>query len=289
MSGTLYLVSTPIGNLGDMSARALDTLRDCDFVAAEDTRVAMKLLSCFDIHKPIVSYHEHNKLARGDEIIARIQNGENCALTTDAGTPAISDPGADLVAQCRLAGIPVRTVPGACAAVAAFSLYGIAGRFTFEGFLSVKRPSRKAHLESLKNETRPMIFYEAPHKLCPTLRDFAATFGADRGILLARELTKLHEESVRMTIGEAVAFYRVNEPRGEYVLIVDGAPEAAGKPVVDPNEIARAYVASGMSPSEAAKLAARETNMPRNAIYRALLEDEQDESDSEDSSEDNIS
>ena len=282
MSGTLYLVSTPIGNLGDMTPRALDTLRECDFVAAEDTRVAMKLMSCFDIRKPVVSYHEHNKLARGDEIIARIRNGENCALTTDAGTPAISDPGAELVAQCRAADIPVRTVPGACAAVAAFSLYGIAGRFTFEGFLSVKRPSRRAHLESLVNETRPMIFYEAPHKLCATLQDFAETFGEARGILLARELTKVHEESVRMTLGEAVSYYNENEPRGEYVLIVDGAPEAAAKPAVDPNEIARAYVAEGLSPSEAARKAARETNMPRNAIYRALLADEEAESDDTD-------
>lgn len=282
MSGTLYLVSTPIGNLGDMTPRALDTLRECDFVAAEDTRVAMKLMSCFDIRKPVVSYHEHNKLARGDEIIARIQNGENCALTTDAGTPAISDPGAELVAQCRAADIPVRTVPGACAAVAAFSLYGVAGRFTFEGFLSVKRPSRRAHLESLVGETRPMIFYEAPHKLCATLQDFAETFGEGRGILLARELTKVHEESVRMTLGEAVAYYNENEPRGEYVLIVDGAPEAAAKPAVDPNEIARAYVAEGLSPSEAARKAARETNMPRNAIYRALLADEEADSDDTD-------
>ena len=273
MSGTLYLVSTPIGNLGDITARALDTLRAADFIAAEDTRVALRLLSHFDIRKPVVSYYEHNKLSRGEELIARILAGETCALTTDAGTPAISDPGAELVSQCRDAGIPVRTVPGPCAAVAAFSLCGAIGaRFTFEGFLSVNRVSRRAHLASLREETRPMIFYEAPHKLRATLDDFLETFGPDRVVYFARELTKLHEECVPRTLAEAVDFYRDNEPRGEYVLVVSGAPEAAPAPAVDAVALAKRYMAEGASPSDAARRASRETNMPRNPIYRALLE-----------------
>lgn len=275
MSGTLYLVSTPIGNLGDISGRALDMLRQADFVAAEDTRVALRLLSHFDIHRPVVSYYEHNKLSRGDEIVARILAGETCALTTDAGTPAVSDPGALLVTQCRNANIPVRTVPGPCAAVAAFSLCGdIGARFTFEGFLSMNKVSRRAHLASLRAETRPMIFYEAPHKLRATLDDFLETFGPDRLVYFARELTKLHEECVPRTLEEAVAFYRDNEPRGEYVLVVTGAPEAAPAPAVDAIALARRYVQEGASPSDAARRASRETNMPRSPIYRALLEDE---------------
>ncbi|NMA09261.1 MAG: 16S rRNA (cytidine(1402)-2'-O)-methyltransferase [Clostridiales bacterium] len=273
MPGTLYVVSTPIGNLGDMTPRALEVLKSVDFVAAEDTRVAMKLLGCFGIQKPLVSYFEHNKRARGDVILARIAAGENCALTTDAGTPAISDPGAELVAQCREKGIPVVTVPGACAAVAAFSLAGLRGaRFTFEGFLSVSKPSRRAHLQSLVNETRPMIFYEAPHKLRATLADFRDTFGEDRVLFIARELTKLHEESFRTTIGGAIERYEQTEPRGEYVLIVAGGSEPETPPV-DAVAAARARVAEGMSPSEAARVTSRETNMPRNAIYKALLED----------------
>ncbi|MGI6336281.1 MAG: 16S rRNA (cytidine(1402)-2'-O)-methyltransferase [Eubacteriales bacterium] len=273
MPGTLYVVSTPIGNLGDMTPRALEVLKSVDFVAAEDTRVAMKLLGCFGIQKPLVSYFEHNKRARGDVILARIAAGENCALTTDAGTPTISDPGAELVAQCREKGIPVVTVPGACAAVAAFSLAGLRGaRFTFEGFLSVSKPSRRAHLQSLVNETRPMIFYEAPHKLRATLADFRDTFGEDRVLFIARELTKLHEESFRTTIGGAIERYEQTEPRGEYVLIVAGGSEPETPPV-DAVAAARARVAEGMSPSEAVRVTSRETNMPRNAIYKALLED----------------
>ena len=277
MSGTLYIVSTPIGNLGDITLRALDVLRAADFIAAEDTRVAHRLLSHFDIHKPLVSYYEHNKLARGDEILARIQSGESCALTTDAGTPAISDPGALLVSQCREAGIPVQTVPGACAAVAAFSLCGnIGARFTFEGFLSMNKVSRREHLASLVHETRPMIFYEAPHKLRATLDDFVRTFGEDRVVYFARELTKLHEECVARTLGEAAAFYREHEPRGEYVLIVTGADGTPAVPAVDALALARRYAAEGASPSDAARRAARETNMPRSPIYRALLADAAD-------------
>ena len=275
MSGTLYIVSTPIGNLGDITVRALETLKSVDFVAAEDTRVALRLLSHFEISKPLVSYYEHNRRERGEEVVRRILGGEDCALTTDAGTPVVSDPGGMLVAQCREAGIPVRTVPGPCALISAFTLAGLEStRFTFEGFLSMNRRSRREHLESLRGEKRPMIFYEAPHKLRATLDDFLETFGPDRLVYFARELTKLHEECVPRTLEEAVAYYRDNEPRGEYVLVVTGAPEAAPAPAVDAIALARRYVQEGASPSDAARRASRETNMPRSPIYRALLEDE---------------
>ena len=275
MSGTLYIVSTPIGNLNDMTPRAVETLANADFLAAEDTRVCMKLLSHFDISKPIVSYYEHTRKQRGDAILARLLAGESCALTTDAGTPAISDPGGELVRQCREAGVPVKTVPGCCAAVAAFSLSGLfETRFTFEGFLSVTKNVRRKHLESLVNETRPMIFYEAPHKLKNTLADFARTFGTDRKLLIARELTKLHEESFETTIGEAIVKYEAEDPRGEYVLVVHGKPESETEeaPLVDPVEAAYALVQQGMRPADAARQVSRELNMPKNAIYRGLLE-----------------
>lgn len=275
MAGILYLVSTPIGNLGDMTYRAVEVLRSVDFVAAEDTRVGMKLLSAFDIQKPLVSYYEHNKRERGEVICQRILAGENCALTTDAGTPAISDPGSELVAQCREYDIQVVPVPGACAAVTAYSLSGLTGgRFCFEGFLSMNRKNRREHLEGLKNEKRAMIFYEAPHKLKSTLDDLAETFGTDRGILLARELTKLHEEAIRRTIGEAIAYYAENPPRGEFVLVVDGASDAeiAAEEAVDPVELAKKYVAEGMRTKDAAKKAAEETKGSKNEIYRALME-----------------
>lgn len=280
MNGTLYIVSTPIGNLGDMSPRAIETLKAADFVAAEDTRVAMKLLSCFDIQKPIVSYYEHNKKQRGDEILARIQNGESCALTTDAGTPAISDPGGELVRQCMEAGVPVRTVPGCCAAAAAFSLSGLfETRFCFEGFLSVTKNVRRKHLESVKDEKRAMIFYEAPHKLKTTLEDFEKTFGPERKLLIARELTKLHEESFETTIGEAREKYAKEDPRGEFVLVVHGKPDSEDEPrsLEDPVVRAKELIAGGMRPADAAKQAAREMNMPKNAIYRALIEEQEEQ------------
>jgi len=261
MAGKLYLVSTPIGNLGDMTVRAVEVLRSVDFVAAEDTRVGMKLLSAFDITKPLVSYYEHNKRERGEIICRRILDGENCALTTDAGTPAISDPGSELVAQCREYEIEVVAVPGACAAIAAYSLSGLTGgRFCFEGFLSMNRKNRREHLECLKNEKRAMIFYEAPHKLKSTLEDLADTFGAERSLLIARELTKLHEEAVRRTIGEAISYYADTPPRGEFVLVVDGASdtELSEEASVDPLELAKKYVAEGMRVKDAAKKAAAE-------------------------------
>lgn len=275
MPGTLYIVSTPIGNLGDITARALDTLRSCDFVAAEDTRVAMRLLSHFDIQKPLVSYYEHNRRERGEAVVRRILDGESCALTTDAGTPVISDPGGMLVSQCRDAGIPVITIPGPCALISAFSLAGLEStRFTFEGFLSVNKRSRREHLDSLRSERRPMIFYEAPHKLVNTLEDFAEAFGSDRGILIARELTKTHEESYRTTIGAALTHYQENAPRGEFVLVVDGAPET---PVLDAEDAMAAAVAAaeakveeGLSKRDAARYAAEAFGVARNAVYAAL-------------------
>ena len=224
--GTLYLCATPIGNLEDITLRVLQTLKDVDLIAAEDTRNTLKLLNHFDIHKPMTSYHEHNKAESGGKILARLLAGETCALVTDAGSPAISDPGEDLVRLCAENGITVCAIPGPCALVTALSISGLpTGRFTFEGFLSVNKKSRQEHLTGLKDETRTMIFYEAPHKLLATLRDLADAFGEDRKISLCRELTKLHEEVRRMTLGEAAAYYEENPPRGEFVLVVAGAEE----------------------------------------------------------------
>ncbi|MDO4573539.1 MAG: 16S rRNA (cytidine(1402)-2'-O)-methyltransferase, partial [Clostridia bacterium] len=226
MSGTLYLVGTPIGNLGDLSPRAQQALEEADFIAAEDTRVTLKLLNRFGIKKPLVSYYEHNVRESGERILARLLAGESCALTTDAGMPAISDPGEALVALCAGAGVPVTAIPGPCAAVTALALSGLpTGRFCFEGFLSTSKKSRAEHLEALKGERRTMIFYEAPHKLRRTLDDLAAALGGERGIALCRELTKLHEEVWRGTLAAAAELYAQQAPRGEFVLIVAGAPE----------------------------------------------------------------
>ena len=225
MSGTLYLVATPIGNLGDFSPRAAETLGAVDFIAAEDTRVSVKLLNHFQIKKPLVSYHEHNHAAAGQAILQRLLAGESCALVTDAGTPAISDPGEDLVRLCAENGVEVLSIPGCCAAVNALAVSGLpTGRFTFVGFITVNKKSRRERLDSLKNEERTMIFHEAPHKLRATLEDLRETFGPDRRVALCRELTKLHEETVRTTLGEAAAYYQENTPKGEYVLVVAGSP-----------------------------------------------------------------
>ena len=213
MAGMLYLVPTPIGNLGDISERCRRTLEEADFIAAEDTRVSLKLLNHLGIKKSLVSYYEHNKAFKGDQIVERILGGETCALVSDAGSPAISDPGEDLVKQCAAAGIVVCAIPGPCAAITALSISGQAtGRFCFEGFLSTSKKSRREHLESLQTEQRTMIFNEAPHKLLTTLEDLREAFGPDRGISLCRELTKLHEEVVRTTLGEAVEKYTANPP-----------------------------------------------------------------------------
>ena len=274
MSGTLYLVATPIGNLGDFSPRAVETLSGVDFVAAEDTRVSLKLLNHFGIKKPLVSYHEHNHVTAGQAILARLAAGESCALVTDAGTPAVSDPGEDLVRLCAEAGVPVLSIPGCCAAVNALAVSGLpTGRFTFEGFLSVSRKSRREHLESLKNERRTMIFHEAPHKLRNTLADLAETFGPDRRIALCRELTKLHEETRRCTLGEAVAYYEANAPRGEYVLVVAGARPPAESAVTLEEGTAQvlALVDGGTRLKEAAKEVAEHTGLSKNELYAAAL------------------
>ena len=274
MAGMLYLVPTPIGNLGDISQRCREVLAQADFIAAEDTRVTLRLLNHLGLKKPLVSYYEHNKTASGGRILDRLLAGECCALVSDAGTPAISDPGEDLVRQCAQAGIPVSALPGPCAAVTALSMSGLpTGRFTFEGFLSTAKKSRAAHLSALAKESRTMIFYEAPHKLLATLQDMAAVFGPDRRIALCRELTKLHEEVVRTTLGQAAALYASQSPRGEFVLVVAGAePEQETLSLDDALARAKALVAGGMSRKDAARQAAQETGLAKNAIYAGLLD-----------------
>ena len=276
MAGMLYLVPTPIGNLGDISIRCRETLEAADFIAAEDTRVSLKLLNHLGIKKSLVSYYEHNKAFKGDKIVERILAGETCALVSDAGSPAISDPGEDLVKQCAAAGITVCAIPGPCAAITALSISGQAtGRFCFEGFLSTSKKSRRGHLESLRSEQRTMIFYEAPHKLLSTLEDLAEAFGADRSISLCRELTKLHEEVVRTTLGEAVARYTETPPKGEFVLIVAGAEPAAKEVPTETDAAARVaqLIEEGMSRKDAVKQTAKELGLPKNVVYDIALKD----------------
>lgn len=273
MSGILYLVGTPIGNLGDFSPRAIQTLKEADFIAAEDTRVTLKLLNHFSVKKPMVSYFEHNRRERGEQIVARMLAGESCALVTDAGMPAMSDPGEDLVALCHERGIRVCAVPGPAAFVTALALSGLpAGRFTFEGFLSVNKRSRKEHLASLAGEARTMIFYEAPHKLPATLRDLYAALG-DRRIAIVREITKVHEEVLRTTLGQAAGAYADGGLRGEIVLVIEGAEAPAQDAVLleDAVEIARGRMAAGQSASDAARQTARETGLKKGDLYKALL------------------
>ena len=272
MSGTLTLVGTPIGNLSDMSPRGVKALRECDFIAAEDTRVTMNLLNHFEIRKPLVSYYEHNKRQRGGEILSRLQAGESAVLVTDAGMPAISDPGEELVALCHDEGIPVTVVPGPSAVVTALALSGLpAGRFTFEGFLSVNQRSRREHLEALRLEQRTMVFYEAPHKLPATLRDMALVLG-ERRIALVRELTKIHEEVIRTTLPEAAERFSQEAPRGEFVLVIEGAAPVQEPQVTLEEAAARAreYAALGTGASEAARRAAAETGHKKGDIYRLL-------------------
>ena len=275
MSGTLYLVATPIGNLGDFSPRALETLQKVDFMAAEDTRVSMRLLNHFEIRKPLVSYHEHNAATAGQTILNRLLGGESCALVTDAGTPAISDPGEGLVKLCAENGVEVLAIPGCCAAVNALAVSGLpTGRFTFEGFLSMNKKPRREHLDSLRNETRTMIFHEAPHKLRATLEDFLDTFGPDRKISLCRELTKLHEETLRMTVGEAVAYYAEKDPKGEYVLVVEGGIAKEEKALTLEDGVAQvlALMEQGTRLKDAAKEVAAHTGLSKNELYAAALE-----------------
>ena len=274
MAGMLYLVPTPIGNLGDISIRCRQTLEEADFIAAEDTRVTLKLLNHLGIKKSLVSYYEHNKAFKGDKIVERILNGETCALVSDAGSPAISDPGEDLVRQCAEAGITVCAIPGPCAVITALSISGQAtGRFCFEGFLSTARKSRREHLESLTDERRTMVFYEAPHKLLNTLEDMAAVFGEDRSVSLCRELTKLHEEVVLTTLGGAITKYSENAPKGEFVLVVAGAPEKVEEAATPEDAAARVaqLMEAGLSRKDAVKQTAKELNLPKNTVYDAAL------------------
>ncbi len=273
MSGKLYVVGTPIGNLGDMSPRAVETLSNVDFIAAEDTRVTVKLLNHFSIKKEMLSYYEHNKNAKGNLIINRLLQGESCALVSDAGMPAVSDPGEDLVRQARELDIPVEAVPGPSAIVTAVSISGFpCGRFCFEGFLSMNKINRRKHLGELKSERRTMIFYEAPHKLPATLSDMLKYLG-DRRIVLVRELTKIHETVQWTMLSEAVDFYSANSPRGEFVLIVEGCREPeieyTGQDAV---EIARKLISQGYSTSAAAKEAAESTGVKKGEIYRILIQ-----------------
>ncbi|MBQ2446125.1 MAG: 16S rRNA (cytidine(1402)-2'-O)-methyltransferase [Oscillospiraceae bacterium] len=274
MSGMLYLVPTPIGNLSDISPRCRETLANADFIAAEDTRVSLRLLNHLDIKKPLVSYYEHNKEQSGPKILARILEGETCALVSDAGSPAISDPGEDLVRLCAEAGVTVCAIPGPCAAITALSISGLpTGRFTFEGFLSTNKKNRQAHLQGLMGEERTMIFYEAPHKLTGTLQDLASAFGADRRISLCRELTKLHEEVLRMSLAEACAYYKEQEPRGEYVLILEGASKAPEEEITVDTALSmvRSRMEQGLSRKDAVKEVSKVTGFPKNALYEAAL------------------
>ena len=274
MAGMLYLVPTPIGNLGDISTRARETLEQADFIAAEDTRVSLKLLNHLGIKKSLVSYYEHNKAFKGNVILERILTGETCALVSDAGSPAISDPGEELVKQCAEAGITVCAIPGPCAVITALSISGQStGRFCFEGFLSTAKKSRKEHLESLIHEQRTMIFYEAPHKLLATLEDMAAVFGGERSISLCRELTKLHEEVVRTTLAAAIEKYTETPPKGEFVLVVAGAAPEQKESATTEDAAARVaqLMEGGLSRKDAIKQTAKELDLPKNVVYDAAL------------------
>ena len=274
MAGMLYLVPTPIGNLGDISTRCRETLEAADFIAAEDTRVSIKLLNHLGIKKSLVSYFEHNKAQKGNMIVERILAGETCALVSDAGSPAISDPGEDLVKQCAEAGITVCAIPGPCAVITALSISGQStGRFCFEGFLSTAKKSRREHLDSLRDEKRTMIFYEAPHKLLATLESMAEVFGGERPISLCRELTKLHEEVVRTTISQAIQKYTETPPKGEFVLVVAGAPEKEVEAITEDVILARLQelIDSGLSKKDAIKQTAAELSLPKNEVYDLSL------------------
>ena len=285
MAGQLILVGTPIGNLGDISPRALEAMENCDFIAAEDTRVTMKLLNHFGIRKPLISYYEHNKRSSGEVITARLLSGENCVLVTDAGMPAISDPGENIVDKCHELGVAVTCVPGPSAVVTALAVSGMpSGRFAFEGFLSVNKKSRREHLLEIKDEKRTMIFYEAPHKLPAMLADLCDALG-DRRVAVVRELTKLHEEVVRTTLSQAAARYSADGgevPRGEFVIIVEGAVDSSQEERYTPEEaaaMARSLIEGGMSLSEAAKQAAKAAGLKKGEVYRLLVNNEDNEND----------
>ena len=275
MSGVLYLVPTPIGNLGDISRRMADTLGEVDFIAAEDTRVTLKLLNHLDIRKPMLTYHRHNTETGGQAVIDRLLAGENGALVTDAGMPAISDPGEELVARCAQLDIPVVAIPGPCALVTALAVSGQpTGRFTFEGFLAMNKKNRRAHLDALRGEERTMVFYEAPHKLSATLQDLAETFGPERPVSLCRELSKLHEEVRRTTLGEAADYYRDNSPKGEFVLVVRGCePREEREATLEDGLqlVEKLRAEEGLSLRDGVKRAAKELGLAKNQLYDLAL------------------
>lgn len=275
MSGTLYIVATPIGNLGDLTPRAAETFAKADFIAAEDTRVTLKLLNHLGLKKPMVSYYEHNLKERGGYILDRIEAGESCALCSDAGMPAVSDPGEVIVRDAHARGIPVVPVPAASAAVTALCISGQpTGRFVFEGFLPTNRRQKKERLAALQNEERTVIFYEAPHKLPTTLQDLEQAFGPERSLTICRELTKLHEEVLRFDLASALAYFQGNAPRGEFVLVVGGAPEARqdAPDLATGATLVRQLMASGLSRKEAARQAAAQTGLAKNQLYAASME-----------------
>ena len=275
MSGTLYIIGTPIGNMEDITLRQIDTLGSVDFISAEDTRVTLKLLNRFEIKNQLISFHEHSSKADAQRIIDRLIAGENGGVVTDAGMPCISDPGEVLVRMCAENGIDVKVVPGPSAVVSAAALSGMSiRRFTFEGFLPVPKKDRAERLEMLKNETAVMIFYEAPHKLKTTLADLAENFGNDRHIALCRELTKIHVEVLRMTIGEAVEYYNVNEPRGEYVLVIEGKNSDDSENITIEQALAQVQklIDMGEKPTEACKAVAKETGFKKGELYSALMQ-----------------
>ena len=276
MSGTLYIIGTPIGNMEDITLRQLDMLAGVDFICAEDTRVTLKLLNRYDIKKQLISFHEHSSKADAQHIIDRLMAGENGGVVTDAGMPCISDPGEVLVKLCAENGIDVKVVPGPSAVVSAVALSGLSvRRFTFEGFLPVPKKERAERLELLRNETAVMVFYEAPHKLKTTLADLCECFGEDRRISLCRELTKIHEEVLRMTIGEAVEYYNSNEPRGEFVLVVEGKNVDDSENITIEQALAQVnkLIEMGERPTDACKAVAKETGFKKSELYAALQSD----------------
>ena len=277
--GILYVVGTPIGNLGDFSPRAVETLEKVDFIAAEDTRVTVKLLNHFGIKKPMVIYQKFNEYEQGDIIVSRLQNGESCAIVTDAGMPCISDPGETLVKLCIKADVKVEVVPGPSAVISALAVSGLSvSRFTFEGFLSVKRTSRMEHLMELRHERRTMVFYEAPHKLLSTLKDMNSVFG-ERNIVVVKELTKIHETSWRGTLSEAVKYHTENPPKGEYVLVLEGEQiekEEMRDPMEEAISIAKELMEKGKPASMAAKEAAKLTGQTKGEVYKRLMEEEEE-------------
>lgn len=277
IGGVLYLVGTPIGNLADISERAVKVLSRVDFIAAEDTRNTAKLLSALGIRRELISYHEHNKRSAGERIIERLKNGESCALVTDAGMPAVSDPGEDLVRLAADEDITVSVIPGPCAAVSALALSALStSRFVFEGFLPTAQKERRERLDALRYEERTVIFYEAPHKLRRTLDDLSAAFGGERRISLCRELTKLNEEAIRTTLRGACEIFAEKEPRGEFVLVLEGAserpnaPEAEALLLLTPREHVEKYIADGLSRMDAIKAAAKDRKIPKSEFYKLL-------------------